>query len=193
MYEAGSASMAYFYFDRRDVDKQSCRNLLLSLLTQLSTHSDPFCDVLYRLYKAHDDGGRQPTDSALGQCLKEMLILQGHDPVYLIMDALDECPNDDGIPSPREQVLNIIKDLVGLRLSSLHLCVTSRLAWDIRSFLGPLASHRISLHDESGQKKDIAEYVRSTVDSHSISATREWRDRDKELIIKTLSERADGM
>src|SRR6266702_6688650 len=43
LYEAGSASMAYFYFDFRDVDKRSRRNLLPSLLVQLSARSDPFC------------------------------------------------------------------------------------------------------------------------------------------------------
>ena len=185
--------MTYFYFDIRDTDKQSCRNLLSSLLIQLSSRSDPFCDVLSRLYEVHDHGASQPSDGDLAQCLKEMLTLEGQGPVYLIMDALDECPNDDGITSARAQVLNLIKSLADLRLPSLHLCVTSRIAWDIGDSLGPLASHSVSLHDASGQKKDIAEYVRSAVRSQPISASREWGDKEKEFVIKTLSERADGM
>ncbi|KAH9041226.1 hypothetical protein EDB85DRAFT_1921255 [Lactarius pseudohatsudake] len=56
--EAGLASMAYFYFDFRDTDKQHLRNLLPSLLTQLSTRSENCCDVLSRIYKTHDDGAR---------------------------------------------------------------------------------------------------------------------------------------
>src|SRR6266702_1311277 len=75
LYEAGSASMAYFYFDFRVIDKRSRRNLLPSLLVQLSARSHPFCDVLSRLYHAHDDGVRQPSDSALMCCLKDMLTL----------------------------------------------------------------------------------------------------------------------
>ena len=185
--------MAYFYFDIRDIDKQSCRNLLSSLLIQLSSRSDPFRDVLSRLREAYDSGASQPGDSALEQCLKEMLTLDRHSPVYLIMDAVDECPNEDGIQSARAQVLNLIKYLIGLQLPSLHLCVTSRIAWDIGDSLGPLASHSVSLHDASGQRKDIAEYVRSAVRSQPISASREWGDKEKELVIKTLSERADGM
>ena len=55
--------MAYFYFDFRDTDKQSHRDLLPSLLIQLSAHSDPCFDILSRLYKAHDDGTRQPNDN----------------------------------------------------------------------------------------------------------------------------------
>jgi hypothetical protein len=96
--------MAYFYFDFRDVNKRSRRNLLPSLLHQLAARSDPFCDVLSRFYKAHDDGTCPPTDGALMDCLKEMLMLPDQAPVYLILDALDECPNTSGVPSFREQV-----------------------------------------------------------------------------------------
>ena len=134
-----------------------------------------------------------PVTSALMRCLKEMLTLPDQGPVYLILDALDECPNTSGIPSSREQVLDLVKDLVDLRLPSLHICVTSRPEVDIQDALESLASHSVSLHDESGQKKDIAEYIRSVVHSNSVRAMRRWRDEDKDLVIKTLSERADGM
>jgi hypothetical protein len=185
--------MAYFYFDFRDIDKRSRRNLLSSLLIQLSARSDPSCDILSRLYEAYDDGERQPSDSVLVQCLKEMLTLPDQAPVYLILDALDECPNNSGVPSSRAQVLGLVKELVDLRLPSIHICVTSRPEVDIQDTLGSLASHSVSLHEESGQKKDIADYVRSVVNSNSVRAQRRWRDVDKDLVIKTLSERADGM
>ena len=185
--------MAYFYFDFRNIDKRSLHNLLPSLLAQLSARSDPFCDILSRLYKAHDDGARQPNDSALMVCLKEMLTHPDQDPVYLILDALDECPKTSGLPSTRQQVLDLVKDLVDLRVPSLHICVTSRPEVDIKDALETVASHSVSLHDESGQKKDIAEYVESVVRSNSVREIRRWRDADKELVIKTLSERADGM
>jgi hypothetical protein len=185
--------MAYFYFDFRDVDKRSRRNLLPSILVQLSARSEPFCDILSHLYKAHDDGARQPSDDALIRCLRDMLTLPDQGPVYLILDALDECPNTSGVPSFREQVLDLVKKLVDLRLPSLHVCVTSRPEVDIQDTLGNLASHSVSLHDESGQQKDIAEYVESVVHSNSVRAIRRWRDTDKELVIRTLSERVDGM
>jgi hypothetical protein len=193
LYGAGSASMAYFYFDFRDIDKKSPRNLLSSLLVQLSTRSDTFCDVLSRLYKDHDDGARQPSDSALMRCLTDMLTLPDQGPVYLILDALDECPNTSGVPSFREEVLDLVKVLVDLRLPSLHICVTSRPEVDIQDALKSVTSHSVSLHDESGQQKDIDKYVESVVHSNSARAIRRWRDADKDLVIKTLSERADGM
>jgi hypothetical protein len=51
----------------------------------------------------------------------------------------------------------------------------------------------VSLHDQSGQKKDIEDYVRSVVYSKSEPVMRRWKKEDKDLVIKTLSERADGM
>jgi hypothetical protein len=185
--------MAYFYFDFRDIQKRSRRNLLPSLLVQLSAHSDPFCDVLSSLYKAHDDGARRPSDSALIRCLKDMLSLPDQGPVYLILDALNECPKTSGVPSVRKQVLDLVLDLVDLRLPSLHICVTSRPEVDIQDTLESLTSLSVSLHLESGQQKDIAEYIESVVHSNSIREMRRWRDGDKDLAIKTLSERADGM
>ncbi len=185
--------MTYFYFDFRDVDKQARRNLLPSLLVQLSARSDAFCDILSHLYETHDNGTRQPSDRALTQCLKKMLTLPNQGPVFLIMDALDECPDTSDVPSAREQVLDLVKDLVDLQLPRLHICVTSRPEVDICDALESLASQIVSLQDERGQKNDIADYVRSVVYSGSGKFMRRWRKDDKEHVIETLSERADGM
>ena len=191
--EAGLASMAYFYFDFRDSDKQNLHNALPSLLTQLSTCSDRFCEILSRVYKAHDDGTRKPSTGTMIGCLKEMLALPDQNPIFIILDALDECPNTFGIPSTRKQVLNLLKDLVDLQLSNLHICVTSRPEIDIRAALEPLAFHPVSIHDQSGQRRDIEDYIRSVVYADSDTAMGRWRDQDKELVIETLTERADGM
>jgi hypothetical protein len=193
LHKAGLASVAYFYFDFRDVDKRSRRNLLASIVVQLSTRSNPFCDILARLYEAHDNGARQPGDQDLTQCLKEMLTLPDQGPVYLIMDALDECPDTSDVPSAREQVLNLVKDFVDLRLPNLRICVTSRPEVDISDVLESLASQTVSLETELGQRKDISDYIRAVVYSGSGTFMRRWRKEDKEHVIMTLSERADGM
>ncbi|KAH9166009.1 hypothetical protein EDB89DRAFT_255976 [Lactarius sanguifluus] len=193
LWEAGLAIMAYFYFDLRDTDKQSLHNLLPSLLIQLSTRSDSCCDVLSRIYKTHDNGARKPGTSTLIVCLKEMLALPGQGPIYIILDALDECPNTSGIPPARGQVLDLIKDLVGLQPPNLRICITSRPEIDIRAALEPLTFHPVSIHEQSGQKKDIEDYIRSVVYADSDTAMRRWRDKDKELVIETLTDRADGM
>jgi hypothetical protein len=189
----GQASMAYFYFDFRNANKQSLRDLLPSLLTQLSARSTPRCDILSKLYSAYDHGKNQPSDSSLTKCLQDMLSRPDQRPIYLIMDALDESPISSGIPSARERVLQLLKDLVDLGLPNLHICVTSRPEIDIRNAIEPLTSLRVSLHDQTGQKEDIEDYVRSIVYSNSDTNMKRWKKEDKEVVVQTLSERADGM
>ena len=185
--------MAYFYFDFRDANKQGLRDLVPSLLTQLSAPSDPRYKILSDLYSAHDEGKKQPSDNILAECLKQMLTLPDQPPTYLIIDALDESPNTLGIPSHRERVLHLLEELVELRLPNLHICVTSRPEIEIRDVLEPLTSGRVSLHDQTGQKRDIVDYVKSVVYSTKEPIMRRWRTEDKELVINLLSERADGM
>ena len=189
--EAELATTAYFYCDFRDDDKQNCRNLLLSILSQLWDQSDLCCDILARIYLAHDKGKRKPSDDTLTKCLTEVLSLTAQDSVYLIVDAVDECPNNSGMPTAREEVLDLVKTLVVLSLPNLHICVTSRPEIDIQTALEPLTSLRVSLHNQTGQRKDIIDYVTSVVSSDT--KMRRWREEDRRLVIETLSERADGM
>ena len=191
--ETGSAIMAYFYFDFKDLKKQTCHDLLLSLVSQLSARSGPCCDILHRVYEAHEAGSRQPSDDTLKECLIQMLTLPGQGPLFIVLDALDECPDSSGLPPPRSEVLQLVKELIDLRLRGLYICATSRPEVDIRAVLEPLAFCSVSLHDESGQKTDIAHYVRSIVNSTPSTAMRRWRVDDKNLVIETLTERADGM
>ena len=190
--KAGLAIMAYFYFDFRDLNKQSCHDLLLSLVIQLSTRSSHYCDILHLIYKGHEDGTRQPSDDILKGCLKAMLGL-GLGPIFIVLDALNECPDSSWVPSPRDEVLQLVKELVDLDLKELHICVTSRPEVDIRAVLEPLAFRSVSLPNESGQQTDIEDYVRNVVNWSPSMAMRRWRDDDKNLVIETLTERADGM
>ena len=185
LHDAGLASVAYFYCDFRDEDKRSHRSLLLSILSQLSAQSNLCCGILSKLVSAHDSGERRPSDRALTNCLKEMFSLPGQGPIFIVIDALDECPDNSGMPTAREEVLEFIKDLACLGLGNLHICVTSRPEIDIRTTLEPLTETlRVSLLDQSGQKEDIVRYVRSVVSSDP--KMQRWREEDKILVIETM-------
>ena len=151
--DTGKAMLAYFYFDFRDEAKQSARNAVTSFLIQLSAYSKPCRDIIYRLYSTHGKGAQQPSNGALIDCLKEMLTITvtQPQPIFIIMDALDECP-DDGMPTPREEVLNLVMVLVRLQLPNLRICVTSCPEIDIQTKLKPLALHMLSLDDETRRK-----------------------------------------
>ena len=188
---AGLATMAYYYFDFRDVKKQDRYGLLSSLASQLSAELDSCYQVLSRLFSNHAGGTRKPTTSALTKCVKDMLSLPGQCSIYMIIDGVDECPNFPGRPSARDEVLELIEELVDLKLPNLHLCVASRPEMDIRVVLEPLTTLKISLHDERGQKEDIIKYIESVV--RSDKSMRRWNEGDKRLVVNTLSDKSDGM
>ncbi len=159
----GLASVAYYYFDYKDAVNQGLQGLLSSLLTQLCARS-----------------------------LKKVLELPCHGRVYIVMDAVDESPNTHGIPTPREDVLQLIRELVNLRHPDISICVTSRPEADILTALQPSASYDVSLHDQGGQRSDIIDYIRSIVESdQNIQQT--WSAEDRHLVINTLSQKANGM
>jgi hypothetical protein len=141
--------IAYHYFDFNDASKRHVRGLLASLLFQLSHGSTNSWDALYQLYNKCHNGSERPSEAALAECLETILRLPGQVPIFIIMDALDECPNTTGTPSARDEVLHFVKNLVGSKHSNLFLCITSRPEQDIQIVLNPLtsASSRFTLHE----------------------------------------------
>ena len=188
--KAGLASLAFFYCDFRDDRKKELRGLLSSFLVQLCHQSDSYFDVLSNFYLEHNKGLRPPSDDALARCLKDLLNLTGLAPVYLIVDALDECPNPSTVRSPRSKVLGLIEELVKTQIRNLRVCVTSRPEVDIKGVLDPLIFCSVSLHDEGGQKKDIEDYIKSIINTRT---TERWKDEHRKLAIGVLTEKSNGM
>jgi NACHT domain len=191
MRKAGLASLSFFYFDFREDQKKDLRGLLSSLLVQLCHQSDSYYDVLFNFYSEHAKGLRHPSDDALVGCLKDLLGLPGQAPVYIIVDGLDECPNTSAIPSPRAEVLNLLEELINLQFPNLRICVTSRPETDIKDVLDPSVFRSISLHDESEQRRDIEEYIKSVINTHP--KNKKWKAEHKQLVIDVLTKKADGM
>jgi hypothetical protein len=165
--------MGYYYFDFRDTTKQDIRGLLASLLSQLCAKSDSCHDILSELYLKNNSGSQQPNNRSLTECLKKMLRLPLQPMIFIIVDAVDDCPNSEltGFANtPRERVLDLLEELLELKLSNLRICVTSRSEVDIRDILRRLASHHISLHDEPG------------IISSTDGKMRRWRSEDKQLV-----------
>jgi hypothetical protein len=191
MQKSGLASLAFFYFDSRDDQKKDLRGLLSSVLFQLCDQSDSYHDILSYFYSSHRRGAQNPSNDALVHCLMDILNLPGQAPIYLIVDALEECLNSSTSSSSGEQVLLFVEDLIDAQLPNLRMCVTSRPEANITGVLKPLAFGLISLHDERGQLEDINNYIKSFVNSNR--KMRRWKMEDKQLVIDVLIRRADGM
>ena len=189
MRSLGLVSLAYYYCDFRDDKKTDLRGLISSLLVQLCHQSDSSCDMVSKFYSKHAKGSRRPSDAALVLCLEGILNLPGQAPVYLIMDALDECPTTSGKPPEREKVLMLVRQLT--THPNLRICVTSRPEPDLSVVLEPLSFRSISLHEEGGQKEDIASYIKSVV--HTDPKMQAWSAGDKELVIEVFTHKVDGV
>ena len=187
--KARQATLAYFYFDFNDEKKTNLDNALRSLLTQLAARSDRYCDILCDVYENND--GSTPRTNEMIRCLEEMFEQPDQVPVYVILDALDECSNVGQIPSARRRVLDFLKCLVDPRLSNLHLCVTSRPEDDIRSALKTFCT--ISIQEQMGQKEDIRRYIKDEVYANSDTLMGRWDNKTKNMVVNTLTEKADGM
>src|SRR5260221_1321986 len=104
---------------------------------------------------------------------------------------MQECPRTFSLPSPREELLSLLEDLVEERLLNLRICVTSRPEDDIKTILEPLAFRSVSLQDAAGQKKDIRDYIESMVRTNK--KMQNWSPHHKQLVIDALTRKADGM
>jgi hypothetical protein len=99
--------------------------------------------------------------------------------------------NTSSIPSSRDEVLNLIEELIKSEIPHLRTCVTSRPETDIKDFLDPLVLHTVSLHDENGQKRDIEEYIKSVINTNL--KNKRWKAEDKQVVFDVLTRKADGM
>ena len=191
MRKCGLVTLAFFYHDFREDQKKDLRGLLSSVLFQLCEQSDAYYDVLSGFYTTHRHGAQSPSDDALVHCFQEILKLPGQAPIFLILDALDECSSSFSMPSPRENVLVLMQKLIESQLPNLRICITSRPEAEIMVALGPLTFRSISLHGERGQMEDIESYIKSAVNVDI--RNRRWTAQDKQLVIDVLTRHADGM
>src|SRR6266403_1779728 len=81
MCDAGQASMAYFYSDFRDIKKQHWRDLVPSLLTQLSAQSGPCCGISHISIPIMAMARNSLTIDALKRCLIDVLTVRGDRPI----------------------------------------------------------------------------------------------------------------
>ncbi|KAF9065983.1 ankyrin repeat-containing domain protein [Rhodocollybia butyracea] len=105
----------YYYFDNRDNSqtKTNAQGLLQSLLVQTATRQGKVHPALHELYKSSNQGLMEPTIGELSATLE--LVSKDLNPVYLVLDAMDEC----------SEAIDVLKHLAQLKK---HTCiaVTSR-------------------------------------------------------------------
>ncbi|KAL6812142.1 ankyrin repeat-containing domain protein [Trichoderma sp. SZMC 28015] len=134
--------------------------------------------------------GMRPSTEELQNSL--ISTLRGFINVYIVIDALDECPN---INTQREELMEILHYILDSNLNNLHLFCTSRKESDIEVSLRDQFSKpgRETLDISSHLKeieRDIGEYIDSTLTNAKYSS---WPILIKAEVRKVLIEKSDGM
>lgn len=172
---------AIFYFSFSDNQKQTEENLIRSLVVQLG-RKEPGISLLRRAHEKQDKGL-----SSVGY-LKEILLssIKSFDVVFLMADALDECPENDDI---RHNLLRCLAEL-SCQAPNLRIFVTSQDVPNIRWSLEDQGYVPLPA-DADSVNRDINKYLSTQLSlDHRLCRL---SSETKILIENTISEKADGM
>ncbi|KZV67559.1 hypothetical protein PENSPDRAFT_48455 [Peniophora sp. CONT] len=180
-----SNTVAYYYFDFRDESKQHADGLLRSLVHQLSSASDECLSLHREFYSSYGKKGG-PSLTLLTdhlRCLAGAL----SNPVYLVLDAVDESPHD----ARRTEVLPMLRKLTSLHLDHVRVLLASRPEGDIRKCLEDECTVSMDLQDAEPHERDMKSYIALVLTSYLDFG--DWPRRLVDLACDTLQRKANGM
>lgn len=177
----------FFYFNINTRDKKWLSQMLRALVTQVQPKNQFVQDALRKFYASCLDGSRQPTLEQLCGCFKSIINL--HDSVTIVIDALDECKE-------REALLDWLKELYSAGPKHLRLFVTSRQGTAPQSTIDalfPKGRCQLVAVRYADINADIASCVHSSI--HHDKKFKHW-NRRPELCLRMeqrVCEQSDGM
>ncbi|KAL8792240.1 MAG: hypothetical protein Q9195_005196 [Heterodermia aff. obscurata] len=181
------SALVYYYFDFNDSMKQKVANFMSSILADLCAQANDLPGPVQQLYLKCNNGHREPLLSDLVSVFLAAVPL--FTAVYVIIDALDECPTKD---DERHELLKIIKAIHDQSAANLHFLATSRRHYDIEAVIGPLTG-AAAIQIESGMvDDDIKMYIRSEIQAVRKKNTW-WHDKLCIAVEESLLEGANGM
>jgi hypothetical protein len=178
-------SLAIFFFDFNDGDKQDPLKMVKSLLSQFLDRCPRIPEALQAVYAACEDGRRQASEEQVLHALKHTLELLPAP--FVVLDALDEC-------SSRFELFAILEQIKSWDGTSLRVLMTSRKEMDIQEGLEELVPDHSATRLESHLvDKDIRTYVHER-----LSTDKSFSRWQKDLVIQeeiemTLGRKACGM
>ena len=169
--------VTYFYFDFNDTEKQDYGKVLRSITAQILAQYPQIPDPLLRLYSL----GEQPRNADLLTSVRR--IFEQLDESYIILDALDESKDREGLLEWIQQVWN-------WGLQNVHILVTSRKENDIDDTLSSLLTCQICMQSTLIDA-DIVAFIRDKLVQDP--KLKKWPDKVRAEIETTLIEGACGM
>ena len=167
--------------------KQKVSNFMSSILADLCTQTSDLPDPVKELYLKCNNGHREPLLSDL-LCVF-LAVVPLFDDVFVVIDALDECPTKD---DERQELLKTIERIHDHSAMNLHLIVTSRRHYDIEAVLGLLTGLVAISIESTMTDDDIKMYIQSEVQVIRKKNTW-WHDKLCIAVEENLSKGANGM
>ena len=147
-YTDANVGIAYVYCSYKDPD-QTPENLIASLLRQLAQRRPSLPEEVRDMYKQHTKDKTRPSLAEYLRLLNRVVRMFSQ--AFLLVDALDECKEEEGA---RKKFVAALKELS----AGVHLVVTSRWVPAIESEFSEALKLEIRADSE-----DVAQYVRSRV------------------------------
>ena len=164
---------AYWYFQFSNNETLEVYNMISSILRQFMPRTLPAS--MFKLWEEHRHRGSKPQQQKLAEILDSVLeTSQGE--LFLILDALDECPAKH---DERRSLLQFLEELLGKHRAKLHILATSRPEPDIRSRLEQYQSVNL----ETGLGEDVETFVRAQVAHGRLC---EWDESVKKRTLERL-------
>ncbi|KAH7131267.1 hypothetical protein EDB81DRAFT_660081, partial [Dactylonectria macrodidyma] len=137
-----NVGIAYLYCNYRRHDEAKAKRLLESLLKQLALGRSPIPKTIEILYEQHSASRTRPSLDELSKALS--FVAETYSRVFIVIDALDECPEMDNNRT------NFFNELFSLRnKTGLNILATSRFIPDIeKRFQGCLSLEICASRDD---------------------------------------------
>ncbi|KAL7928567.1 ankyrin repeat-containing domain protein [Trichoderma chlorosporum] len=182
-----STVVSYFYFSFSDPEKQNVGGMLASLIKQICSQQ-PRTSQLIQLLQAYKIKNERPDT----ETLEAMLVESASDlaNLYIVVDALDECPLSDG---QRGKLLKSLQRILAIAPNKFHLFLTSRKEPDIEIKLRSSSSDMVEIDLLARQQiinKDIDHYIHAQLRAEDYNS---WPSSVKEEARGLLLEKADCM
>ncbi|EWG38290.1 hypothetical protein FVEG_01548 [Fusarium verticillioides 7600] len=182
-------ALGYYFFSFGNVEQQKVSVMLSSLVRQLCA-SRPDTPHPIKRFEDYMAKGERPDMETLEAAL--MSAVSGFSAVFIVIDALDECPVLDG---ERPRLLKCLHRIIASMPDNLHIFCTSRAEPDINVEIDELldvpAKAAIDLtKDQLSLNRDMHLYTDSVLGTETYCW---WSDNVRAKAKDILITRADGM
>ncbi|KAE8380182.1 hypothetical protein BDV26DRAFT_290576 [Aspergillus bertholletiae] len=173
-----SSDLFYWYFQFNRNETQNVKNMTRSIIRQLVPEELP--KSLISLWEEHDRKNRDPDHDKFLTILNDVIGSHARDHLFLIFDALDECPDNEVYE--RNLLFQVLKGLIDDHGKKVHLLATSRYEENIRYHLDD--SMKIDLEDRMND--DVEAFVRNALDYGKLSRWKKEKGVNDQILAKLL-------